>query len=175
MHEKSVVDGSSGRGLRGSEKTFCQFVESSWVASLFRGSTFWRAVGASWKPLRRLWGDLLGPLGGLRGLILALLTALGAPGPLLGLSQAAPWALLGGLGAPLGRSWRLMGLSWTRRLFGGPWGFWVALGRAQWVPGGSWVALASSLGGPASPQLRTARDPVRVHCIDMRPYIYELK
>ena len=24
----------------------------------------------------------------------------------------------------------------------------MALGRAQWVPGGSWVALASSLGGP---------------------------
>ena len=73
MHEKSVVDGSSGCGLRGLEKSFCKFVESSWVASLFRGSTFWRAVGASWKPL---WGDLLGPLGGLRGLILAFLTAL---------------------------------------------------------------------------------------------------
>ena len=89
MHEKSVVDGSSGRGLRGSEKTFCQFVESCWVAPLFRGTTFWRAVGASWKPLRSLWGDLLGPLAGLRGLILALLTALAAPGPLLALSRAA--------------------------------------------------------------------------------------
>ena len=67
----------------------------------------------------------MGPLGGLRGLILALLTALGAPGPLLGLSRAAPWALLGGLGAPLGRSWRLLGLSWAAprrswRLLGGP-------------------------------------------------------
>ena len=37
MHEKSVVDGSSGRGLRGSEKTFCQFVESCRVAELVRG------------------------------------------------------------------------------------------------------------------------------------------
>ena len=36
MHEKSVVDGSSGHGLRGSEKTFCQFVESCRV-ELVRG------------------------------------------------------------------------------------------------------------------------------------------
>ena len=155
MHEKSVVDGSSGRGLRGSEKTFCQFVESSWVASLFRGSTFWRAVGASWKPLRRLWGDLLGPLGGLRGLILALLTALGAPGPLLGLSRAAPWALLGGLGAPLGRSWRL--LAAPGPLLGRPGALLAAPGRPLgpfWrLLSGSW----SSLGGSKVALCRKAR------------------
>ena len=64
---------------------------------------------------------------GLRGLILALLTALEAPGPLLGLSRAAPWAILGGLGAPLGRSWRLLGGPW------GPFGAsWAALG-APWA------------------------------------------
>ena len=86
-----------------------------------------RAVGASWKPL---WGDLLGPLGGLRGLILALLTQ-GAPGPLL----AAPRALLGGLGAPLGRSWRLLA---APPLLGPPWG----------PLGGSWAAPGALLAPP---------------------------
>ena len=80
-------------------KDLCQFVESSWVASLFRGSTFWRAVGASWKPL---WGDLLGPLGGLRGLILALLQ------PLEPLGRAWPsWSPLGGSKVALCRKARI--------------------------------------------------------------------
>ena len=66
------------------------------------------SLGASWKPLRRLWGDLLGlrePSGGLLGPIVALLMGLGAsrviPGPV-----PPP-------GRPLGRSWRLLGLSWA--------------------------------------------------------------
>ena len=151
MHEKSVVDGSSGRGLRGSEKTFCQFVESCWVAPLFRGTTFWRAVGASWKPLRSLWGDLLGPLAGLRGLILALLTApgplLACPGPPPELSWEAwapPWAALGG-------SWRLLGL------LGRPGALLAAPGRPLgpfWrLLSGSW----SSLGGSKVALCRKAR------------------
>ena len=78
-------------------------MESSWVASLFRGSTFWRAVEASWKPLRRRWGDLLGLLGGLRGLIWALLTALGAaerpPESHLGAMLDSCWAHVGAPGA----------------------------------------------------------------------------
>ena len=91
MHEKSVVDGSSGRGLRGSEKTFCQFVESCWVAPLFRGTTFWRAVGASWNS----WP---------------------CPGPPPELSWEAwapPWAALGGSWASLGPPWGALGGSWA--------------------------------------------------------------
>ena len=126
MHEKSVVDGSSGRGLRGSEKTFCQFVESCWVAPLFRGTTFWRAVGASWKPLRSLWGDLLGPLASLRADFSRLdgpCSPWAAPGPVPGRLLSSPGrpgrppgpllAALGGSWASLGPPWGPLGGSWA--------------------------------------------------------------
>ena len=136
MHEKSVVDGSSGRGLRGSDRPFvrlwnrvvkqrrfgadtsplwsplvmCPLVLSCLVLSCaglcrFRLLLSWLllssssvvsscrvpccpvcsslgpsvlSLGASWKPLRRLWWELLGlrePSGGLLRPIVALLTA----------------------------------------------------------------------------------------------------
>ena len=90
------------------------------------------SLGASWKPLRRLWGDLLGlrePSGGLLGPIVALLTGLGAswviPGPVPG----RPWALLGGPWAALGDSW-------------------ASLGRPRGALGGSWAAPGALLAPP---------------------------
>ena len=61
-----------------------------------------------------LGGTSFGPLGGLRGLILTLLTALGAP--LLDLSWAAlgrSWRLLGGPWGPFGASWAALGAPWA--------------------------------------------------------------
>ena len=133
-------------------------VLSTLVLSRRSLGTFWRAVGASWKPLRSLWGDLLGPLAGLRGLILALLTALGRwallapPKRLLELPRrlqsrslpksqnsstvqrfsrffGPPGAHLAPPEALLGLSWRPLGPSW--RLLGGLSG----VGR---LLGGSW-------------------------------------
>ena len=90
------------------------------------------SLGASWKPLRRLWGDLLGlrePSGGLLGPIVALLTGLGAswviPGPVPG----RPWALLGGPWAALGGSW-------------------ASLGPPRGALGGSWAAPEALLAPP---------------------------
>ena len=99
-------------------------VLSTLVLSRRSLGAFWRAVEASWKPLRSLWGDLLGPLASLRRLILALLTACpGSPGPPPELSWEAwapPWAALGGSWRLLGLSWAALGPSW--RLLGGPFG-----------------------------------------------------
>ena len=153
MHEKSVVDGAGGRGLRGSDRPFVRlwsrvrkqrcfgaYISPLWsplvvrplllsgrilcwllslwyslaLASLSSSSVVSScrvpsclvcsrlgpsvlSLGASWKPLRCLWGDLLGPPGALRGPLetdFGPLDGLGPsraiPGPLLGL----PWACL---------------------------------------------------------------------------------
>ena len=90
------------------------------------------SLGASWKPLRRLWGDLLGlrePSGGLLGPIAALLMGLGASSP-LGALLAAPGALL----AALGPAYVALG------------GSWVLLGPHKWVLGALCPALGPSLG-----------------------------
>ena len=102
-------------------------------------------------------GPPLGPSwtspGLLSGAILGFLAALGAPGPLLGLPWAAPDPSWGALGALLGCSWRLLGLSCWAPLLGtlepsfGPlvlsglgWALGWLLGRPKW----SWVALGPS-------------------------------
>ena len=46
----------------------------------------------------------------------------------------------------------------------------MALGRAQWVPGGSWVGLVSSLA--ASPHFRALRDTAPVHCKEIKLQMY---
>ena len=97
------------------------------------------SLGASWKPLRRLWGDLLGlrePSGGLLGPIVALLTGLGAswviPGPVPGRPWEAPRPLLAALGPLLGRPGALLAAP------GRP------PGRSWRLPGGSWSPLGGS-------------------------------
>ena len=186
MHKKSVVDGSSGRGLRGSDRPFVRlwnlvgkqrrfgaytsplwsplFVRPlvlsclilCWLLSLWSSILFSclgfsdlssssvvsscrvpcclvfsslgpsvLSLGASWKPLRRLWGDLLGlrePSGGLLG---GLEASWVIPGPVPG----RPWALLEGPWAALGGSW-------------------ASLGPPRGALGGSWEAAQALLAPP---------------------------
>ena len=97
------------------------------------------SLGASWKPLRRLWGDLLGlrePSGGLLRPIVALLTGLGASRIIRAPVPGRPWALLGGPWAALGSSWLLLGLPWA------------ALGRS-WAAPEALLAPPGRLLGPS--------------------------
>ena len=129
----------------------------------------WGALGAY---LGRSW-QLLAALGPRLGRPGALLGALGASRAALGALWAAQksrsaekpnfvdstafFMVFGGSGRPPGASWGSLGALVAApgallAALGLPLavlsGSWVALGRAQWVPGGSGVALASSLGGP---------------------------
>ena len=100
---------------------------SPWAAALRR---YWRLLGGPWGPFGASWAALGAPWA--------------APKPLSAekpdfVDSITFSDVFGASESSLLRpSWRLLG---------GPWGSWVALGRAQWVPGGSWVALASSLNG----------------------------
>ena len=79
------------------------------------------SLGASWKLLWCLRGELLGPPGALRGPLETDCGPLDGPGAFLPLSRAAPgpsWGAPGPLLAALGGSWASLGRSW--RLLGRP-------------------------------------------------------
>ena len=73
------------------------------------------SLGASWKPLWCLWGELFGLLRP----IVALLTGLGASRVIRAPVPGRPWALLGGPWAALGGSWASLGP--PRGALGGSW------------------------------------------------------
>ena len=109
-------------------------VLSTLVLSRRSLGAFWRAVGASWKPLRSLWGDLLAapgrPLGPFWRLLSGSWSSLG--GSKVALCRKArirrQYSVFRGFLGLRELTWRLLRPSWGS--LGGPWG----------PPGGSWVA-----------------------------------
>ena len=142
---------------------FCGLLLPCPLLSCLLESWSQRSLGASWKPLRRLWRDLLGPPGALRGPLETDFGPLDGPWSLQGHSWACgrSWRLLGDPQRALGTSRAALGALWAapkslsakkQKIVGG-----IAFFIVVWAPGGLLAppgALLELSGRPLEPSWR---------------------